>query len=335
MALLRKRIVRISSTTILAAAIGSVIGATANPNTSFASERFRPNASVQAIEHSLAIHGAVLVGPVQSVHRSGRSIQVLGHTIRLKDPTSPFLPAQYVAVFGSVSASGEVQAQFVQALDEVYAPGSSPVLFAGHVSTGRTGDQSLFIAGTRVDGYGIPGIAEWTAANTGRIAVVVGTQAIDGASIVADQVIAFSSPAAIRLAGVGLPELDGTLIRGIDGSGSSSRGIDGSGAQVAARGIDGSGAAIQGIDGSGAAIQGIDGSGAATRGIDGSGAAIQGIDGSGAATRGIDGSGAAIQGIDGSGAATRGIDGSGAAIQGIDGSGAATRGIDGSGGKRF
>jgi hypothetical protein len=351
---------------VIAIAIASVLGVVAPASAGADQGLVSSNASSYAAHHPDLIQGPLFLGPIESVTPDGSAIQVLGSPIPVFG--EHFLPSQYVAVFGSISSTGALEIASILVLDDVYSPGSSPVLYSGWISNHPVGAGAMEIGSAKVRTTELPNFDGWVASLSNGAFVVMGTQAISGAAIDAHMIISVSGNSEVQFAGTG--------IRGIDGSGIKTlgnlsvpngeikaigthgplglaelagRGIDGSGAQTQGRGIDGSGAQTQGrgIDGSGAQTQGrgIDGSGAQTqgRGIDGSGAQTQGrgIDGSGAQTqgRGIDGSGAQTQGrgIDGSGAQTqgRGIDGSGAQTQGrgIDGSGAQTqgRGIDGSG----
>jgi hypothetical protein len=286
----------------VAMALGVVItiSATVNAGNGKVSERFQ-----EIAQHSLT--GPLFVGPVEAVLANGKGIKVLGTTINFDGLGSHLLPAQYVAVFGELSANGNVSVHSVKLLKDVYSPGSSLVIYSGSFSRLHPSTGIVHIGSMAVDGLSIPGFTAWINSQPNSLFVVAGTQAMSGAPVSANLAVSFNGIGALSIDGTGLTGLDGQIIAGIDGSGL--QGIDGSGLQ----GIDGSG--IQGIDGSG--LQGIDGSG--IQGIDGSG--LQGIDGSG--LQGIDGSG--LQGIDGSG--LQGIDGSG--LQGIDGSG--LQGIDGSG----
>jgi hypothetical protein len=264
------------------------------------------------------LQGPLLVGPVQDVSKG--LIKILGTVVAVEGASDTILPSQYVAVFGTMNRSGKISAHSVQVLDEVYAPGSSLILYSGKVSGSDPG-----LGVTRVGDISVNSIlfSDWIAPRADTILVVVGTQAIDGAPVEASSLASFYGAGTLKIEQLGIQGIDGSGIFGIDGSGAF--GIDGSGIEILGlinRGVYRSGPSLRGIDGSGASIQGIDGSGASLQGIDGSGASLQGIDGSGASLQGIDGSGASLQGIDGSGASLQGIDGSGASLQGIDGSGA-------------
>jgi hypothetical protein len=195
-----------------------------------------------ALEQNLSLSGPLLVGPIEYVAHSEGTISVLGTKVKLQTSTDQFLPAQYVAVFGSLSSNGRISAHSVATLDEVYAPGSSLVLYAGKASSRPFHVVSL--GGVALDGLAIPGFEDWIESQRGALVVAVGTQALSGAPI--------SLSAAVSFKGAGYLAIDGTGIQAIDGSGIQA--IDGSGIQA----IDGSG--IQAIDGSG--IQAIDGSGA-------------------------------------------------------------------------
>jgi hypothetical protein len=265
----------------------------------------------------LELQGPLLIGPIQEVLMGGTVIKVLGSTIRVNGLLDDALPSQYVAVFGSMSQSGEFVPQRVKRLDEVYAAGSSMVLYTGKSSGVSSPTGHVKIGTAVVDAVAIPDSGEWIASRAGSLFVVLGTQSLDGAPIEPNSLVTFSGSGLLKIENTGLLGIDGSGIFGI--SGADIAGVGGSGGIeiLSPLGIDGSGAQTH---------RGIDGSGAQTnRGIDGSGAQVDGIDGSGAQTnRGIDGSGAQTnRGIDGSGAQTnRGIDGSGAQADGIDGSGA-------------
>ena len=272
-----------------------------------------------AAQSQMSLTGPLLVGPVESVSRDGRSIQVLGTRVDLGISVQQPLLAQYVAVSGTMDASGALAAESIRILEDVYAPGSSLVVYAGRATRISSGASFPRIGNVSVNGISIANFDEWLVPRINSPIVVVGTQSIAGAAIDAKLAVAFSYPSILEIESAALETsigirariiafgIDGTGALGIDGTGAL--GIDGTGAL----GIDGTGAL--GIDGTGAL--GIDGTGAL--GIDGTGAL--GIDGTGAL--GIDGTGAL--GIDGTGAL--GIDGTGAL--GIDGTGAL--GIDGTG----
>src|SRR6056297_607314 len=83
------------------------------------------------------IRGALLLGPVESVTKNGTEITVLGTTIPTGNLSQHILPAEYVSVNGSVSASGVFKVTSIEILDAVYAPGSSLV-----IKTGRLGSNS-------------------------------------------------------------------------------------------------------------------------------------------------------------------------------------------------
>ncbi|NGX16433.1 pentapeptide repeat-containing protein [Wenzhouxiangella sp. XN24] len=336
--------------TVIALAITATAGLAPATFASVDLNKGRPTAA--KAQNNVELSGAIIIGRVDNVQSDENTITVLGTSIDVHSLESPILPAQYVAVFGSMNSKGDIEVDRLVVLDEVYSPGSSIVVYSGLMPGPVGKNGTLQIGNVTVTNNGALDISPWILANQSSLFVVVGTQAIDGAPIEPHQIAAFSKAGYFNLDHQGLVGIvdsrivasspgitTGTTrlrpaeVLGIDGSGAKTLGIDGSGAKI--EGIDGSGAKIEGIDGSGAKTFGIDGSGAKTFGIDGSGAKTFGIDGSGAKTFGIDGSGAKTFGIDGSGAKTFGIDGSGAKTFGIDGSGAKTFGIDGSGAKTF
>jgi hypothetical protein len=301
------------------------------------------------LQKQAAVEGPIFLGPIEAVRANGNSIDILGTRVDVAGLADNLLPAQYVAIFGTVTGDGKVSARSVRLIDDVYAPGSSPVIFTGPLSNRPNNDGYARIGSVVFNGAGLPIIEHLATADGGSMMFGMGTQAISGAAIDPVVLVSFAGSGSIELRGIGVDAIDGsgvfsaggseldgeiTVINAngvfaIDGSGASIQAIDGSGALIQA--IDGSGASIQAIDGSGASAQAIDGSGASIQAIDGSGASIQAIDGSGASIQAIDGSGASVQAIDGSGASVQAIDGSGASVQAIDGSGASVQAIDGSG----
>ena len=346
--------------TAIAIAITSVLGVMVYAPIGAAPRTLSPTQVSDAQRHQSSLQGPLLVGPVEAVRPNGKTIEVLGTQVRIGSIADNLLPSTYVAVYGTVSSDGRISASAIRVIDEVYAPGSSPVFLAGTLSQRSSALGSIQVGSVLVNGVHIPEFDAWTSSRRDSFFLVFGTQAISGGPIDAAFVIAVGGPGSVELSGTGILAIDGSGITrtggslnglaidaispegifAIDGSGApiSIQAIDGSGAQLSIQAIDGSGApvSIQAIDGSGSPIstQAIDGSGApsSTQAIDGSGApiSIQAIDGSGApiSTQAIDGSGApiSIQAIDGSGApvSIQAIDGSGAPIstQAIDGSGA-------------
>jgi len=277
------------------------------------------------------IRGTLLLGPVESVTKNSTEITVLGTTIPTGTLPRHILPAEYVSVNGSVSASGVFNVTSVEVLDAVYAPGSSLVIKAGRLVSNAAQNGVARLEQVTLNGVSFPLFDEWVNSRNNQVALAIGTQSIAGAPIDIQTIATFEEKGWVRLKQNSRKSKASKLeivISGIDGSGNALLSEDILNSGISVQGIDGSGAAVQGIDGSGASVQGIDGSGAAVQGIDGSGASVQGIDGSGAAVQGIDGSGASVQGIDGSGAAVQGIDGSGASVQGIDGPNAASQKVN-------
>ena len=286
----------------------------------------RPTAA--KVETNIELNGALFVGRVDNVHSDGNTITVLGTPIRIHSLQNSILPAQYVAVFGSINSKGDIDVDELVVLDEVYSPGSSIVVYSGLISDPVSKNGSIEIGDATLSNIGVGDIAPWILASQSSLFVVVGTQAIDGAPIEPHQIAAFSRASYFELNHPGLVGIvDSEIVASTPEKTTGKIRLR----RAGVLGIDGSGAKTLGIDGSGAKTLGIDGSGAKTLGIDGSGAKTLGIDGSGAKTLGIDGSGAKTLGIDGSGAKTLGIDGSGAKTLGIDGSRAKTLGIGDSG----
>jgi hypothetical protein len=305
---------------IVAIAIASTLGLWSAAGTQTASanngrSHAVPSKQVKHKHSDTVVTGVILVGPVESVLANGKSARVLGHDVDASSlrSTGSLLPAEYVAVYGSMSSDGELAVEWIEKLSDVYSPGSSTVFHFGKVTGQQVGTGVVYVADIAVDGLSIPGFASWVNSQSDSVFFIVGTQAANGSPIRVSSALAIDTAGLLGIDGTGISihGIDGTGIHGIDGTGISIQGIDGTGISI--QGIDGTG--IQGIDGTG--VQGIDGTG--VQGIDGTG--IQGIDGTG--VQGIDGTG--IQGIDGTG--IQGIDGTG--IQGIDGTG--IQGIDGTG----
>src|SRR5690606_901955 len=118
--------------------------------------------------------GPLLVGPVEAVNDGGHSVTILGRVLNLNKPIAELLPAQYVAVFGVLSSDDSVTVGSVEVLDEVYAPGSSMVLYAGVISAKARGTGSATIGEASVDGLSLPGFEGWVKSHKNELAVVFG-----------------------------------------------------------------------------------------------------------------------------------------------------------------
>jgi hypothetical protein len=244
----------------IALALGVAIPAAATKSSEASGEQ-RASKRSSAVQSQMALSGPILVGPVEFVSRDGRSIQVLGTRVDLGSSVQQPLLAQYVAVSGTMDASGVFAAESLRILEEVYAPGSSLVVYAGRITRISSGGALPRIGNVRVNGFSIANFDEWLLRRRNNLIVVVGTQSIAGAAIDAKLAVSFPYPSILEIESSALETANGMrakiIAMGIDGTGAL--GIDGTGAL----GIDGTGAL--GIDGTGAL--GIDGTGAL--GIDG------------------------------------------------------------------
>ena len=228
----------------VAIAVAIALGiATAVPASVTASS-LTPQKHDLALQKQYSLKGPLLVGPIEEIHSDGKAIRILGKTLDLKSPATHLLPAQYVAVFGTLSTDGTIVLDAIKPLEDVYAPGSSLVFHSGVISNPHLGTGLVSVGNMEIDGFGLPGFEEWAGSQQQKLAFVVGTQSISGAPIRADLVVTFTGTGVLKINGTGLQGIDGSGLKGIDGSGL--QGIDGSGLQ----GIDGSG--LKGIDGSGA-----------------------------------------------------------------------------------
>lgn len=282
---------------------------------------------------SAAAQAVNVVGPIERLSCSAKTLRVLGVTFHVAAPSvlaevcgqSNANTFRYVAVIGTATERGSLVASRIAPAGADYVPGATPVYINGLVTSQKIGIGEFAVAGSRI--VGLPSSVPFV----GAVVEVVGTQPLLGGPIVAESLAVGPEATSVGDLSSVLNGIVGSGIttNGIVGSGIATSGIVGSG--VAANGIVGSGIAKSGIVGSGIAANGIVGSGMATSGIVGSGVATNGIVGSGVATNGIVGSGVVTNGIVGSGAAKSGIVGSGVAVNGIVGSGIAINGIVGSG----
>ena len=230
-----------------------------------------------AVAHQVILEGILFLGPIERISADGQQINVLGKEIPNQELGQLLLPSQYVAVYGNFGNDGSMQISRIEPLGSVYAPGSSLVAAVGILRPSNFGSGHASLGNSEVNAMAFSDFGYWSAQQFGKIAVVVGTQAIEGAPIDPVGLAAFEHSSELIL------EKTVTRGRGISGPSISVRGggMDGVGISTFGKGIDGSGATIKGIDGSGATIKGIDGSGATIKGIDGSGASTNGSEGPG------------------------------------------------------
>jgi hypothetical protein len=206
---------------------------------------------------------------VETVNTTQTRAVVLGQKISIS-PSDGIAVGDTVAVYGTESADGTIQATKVQA-EGLYVAGATTVFLAGVVQKVQPAVGHVVVNGLTVDLT--PAMAQGAVVPTvGSGFQILGTQPVGRGTVVAN---------------------------GISGSGYSLNGISGSG--LSANGISGSGLSANGISGSGLSANGISGSGLSANGISGSGLSANGISGSGLSANGISGSGLSANGISGSG----------------------------------
>jgi hypothetical protein len=181
----------------------------------------------------------LLIGPVEAVNTTQTRAVVLGQKISIA-PSYGIAVGDTVAVYGTESADGTIQATKVQA-QGMYVAGATTVFLEGVVQKVQPAIGHVVVNGLTVDLT--PAMAQGAAVPAvGSQFQILGTQPVGRGTVVAN---------------------------GISGSGLSANGISGSG--KVASGISGSGLSANGISGSGLSANGISGSGKVASGISGSG----------------------------------------------------------------
>ena len=136
----------------------------------------------------------LLIGPAST--ETGQNLEIMGQLVILESSDARksverMGSGSYIAVFGSISADGQLSSTRIEVLESQYVPGSSPVMVSGMPlgSMDRNGHVSLGELTIDIT----PSLSAPTQINSDEIAVFTGVQPNPGGIMLADSAKGFVS----------------------------------------------------------------------------------------------------------------------------------------------